>query len=49
MIKLTKAQFCDLANRHEEIKIKRKALEMTKIETYDEPKNIYLKPWTKRK
>lgn len=45
MAKLTKQQFCDLANRHEEIKRKRKVAEIIKR---DEPDNQYLKPWIRR-
>jgi hypothetical protein len=46
MQKLTKQQFCYLANRREKIKRKRKAIEAAR---YDEPQNSYLKPWTKGK
>jgi DNA-directed RNA polymerase specialized sigma subunit len=44
--KLTKQQFYYLTNRHEEIKRKRKAIEVAR---YDMPQNDYIKPWTKRK
>ena len=46
MDKLTKRQFCYLANRYEEIKRTRKVL---MERTHDEPANSFLKPWTKAK